>query len=80
MMEPTRPTRVPFLTRRSLVALACFAPFANRAANAAERISVAELWAEGAEFSQRARELAGKPVEITRVWITEAEGRPLARQ
>jgi hypothetical protein len=64
MMEPTRPTRIPFLTRRSLVALACFASFADRAANAAERISVAELWAEGAEFSQRARELAGKPVEL----------------
>lgn len=62
-MDCTRPTRVS-LTRRSLVALACLAPIANRAAIAAERISVAELWAGGAEFSQRARELAGKPVEF----------------
>jgi len=64
MMDSTPPTRVPSLTRRLLVALACLAPIANRAAIAAERINVAELWAGGTEFSQRARELAGKPVEL----------------
>ena len=68
MTEPTRPRHAlfrdpPRLTRRALVGLACLAPFASPA-HAAERIGVAELWAEGAEFSQRAREFAGKPVEL----------------
>jgi hypothetical protein len=68
MTEPTRPGDVLFcdpsrLTRRTLVALACLSPFAS-VAHAAERIAVAELWAEGTEFSPRAVQLAGKPVEM----------------
>jgi hypothetical protein len=55
--------RKPNLTRRALVALTCLAPFGNLA-RAAERINVAELWAEGAEFSGRAKLLAGKAVEM----------------
>ena len=51
------------LTRRAFVGLACFAPFADPA-HAAERINVVDLWAEGAEFSNRAKQLAGKAVEL----------------
>src|SRR5258705_9890577 len=52
------------VTRRSLVGLACLAPFTSMSVRAAERISIAELWAAGAEFSHRARELAGKAIEL----------------
>jgi len=55
--------RKPNLTRRTLLAFTCLAPFA-KPANAAERINVAELWVEGAEFSGRAKQLAGKAVEM----------------
>src|SRR5215468_721962 len=51
------------LSRRTLVGLACLSPFASLA-HAAERVAVAELWAEASEFSARAKELAGKPVEM----------------
>jgi hypothetical protein len=55
----------PRLTRRALVGLTCLSPFTGLAhAHAAERIAVAELWAEASEFSERARQLAGKPVEM----------------
>ena len=68
MTEPTRPGDALFrdpsrLTRWTLVALACLSPIAS-AAHAAERIAVAELWAEGTEFSPRAKQLAGKQVEM----------------
>src|SRR6266436_1495610 len=68
MTEPTRPGDAlfrdpPRLTRRALVGLACLSPFASPA-HAAERIGVADLWAEGAEFSSRAKQLAGKAVEM----------------
>jgi hypothetical protein len=52
------------LTRRLLVGLALVAPFAARSARAADRVRFADLWSEGAEFSERARELAGKMVEM----------------
>jgi hypothetical protein len=69
MTASTTPSRLAdrdrvFLTRRSLVALACIAPFLPSSASPAERINIAELWAPGAEFSARAKELAGKPVEL----------------
>jgi hypothetical protein len=68
MTEPERPGDAlvrdpPCLTRRALVGFACLAPFANHA-HAAERIAVAELWTEGTEFSPRAKQLAGKAVEM----------------
>jgi len=53
----------PRLTRRALVGLVCLSPFVSRA-HAAERIAVTELWAEASEFSERAKQLAGKPVEM----------------
>ena len=69
MPEPTKPPRAwrskrMRVTRRSLVGFACLAPFARSPAHAAERINIAELWAEGAEFSHKARGLAGKTVEL----------------
>jgi hypothetical protein len=52
------------LTRRLLMGLALVAPFAARKAQAADRVGFADLWSEGAEFSQRAKAL--KPeVEFT---------------
>src|SRR5947209_4485093 len=68
MTEPVRPGDALFrhprcLTRRAIVGLACLAPFASLS-HAADRIAVADLWAEGAEFSSRAKQLAGKPVEM----------------
>jgi hypothetical protein len=52
------------LTRRLLLGLALVAPFAARQARAADRVKFADLWAEGAEFSDRAKNLAGQPVEM----------------
>jgi hypothetical protein len=52
------------LTRRLLVGLALVAPFASRRAHAADRVTFADLWSEGAEFSDRAKSLAGKTVEM----------------
>jgi hypothetical protein len=52
------------LTRRLLVGLALVAPLASRRAHAADRVTFADLWSEGNEFSQRAKELAGKTVEM----------------
>jgi len=49
----------PCLTRRALVGLACLSPFVSLA-----HAAVAELWAEASEFSERAKQLAGKPVEM----------------
>ena len=61
---PTKPTRTWTVTRRTRVALACLAPVSGRTAHAAERVSFADLWAEGAEFSDKAKQLAGKAVEM----------------
>jgi len=52
------------LTRRLVVGLALAAPFGARRAQAADRVAFADLWSEGAEFSERAKELAGRTVEM----------------
>jgi hypothetical protein len=52
------------LTRRSVVGLALVAPFVSRSAHAADRVTFADLWSEGAAFSDRAKNLAGKTVEM----------------
>src|SRR3981081_4685351 len=52
------------LSRRSLVTLACLLPFSGLSARAGERITVAELWAAGGEFSPKAKQLAGEVVEL----------------
>ena len=69
MAGSTKPPRVlrserRRLTRRSLIGIASLAPFTSIPLRAAERINIAELWAAGAEFSHRARELAGKAIEL----------------
>jgi hypothetical protein len=50
------------LTRRTLVTMACLAPFGP--AVAAERVSFAAIVIRGDEFSERAKQLAGKAVEM----------------
>ena len=52
------------LTRRLFVGLALVTPFAARHARAADRVTFDDLWSEDAEFSERAKELAGKTVEM----------------
>ena len=52
------------LTRRLLVGLAVVAPFATRSARAEDRVTFADLWSEGATFSDKAKNLAGKTVEM----------------
>jgi hypothetical protein len=52
------------LTRRAFAGLALAAPLVSRSANAAERISFAEMWSDGAAFSDRAKTLAGRTVEM----------------
>jgi hypothetical protein len=63
MTEPLERGRS-HLTRRALVGLACLASFSAVVARAAERIGIADLWGERGEFSARAKELAGKAVEM----------------
>jgi hypothetical protein len=69
MTAPVTPTRLlasarSRLSRRSVVALACLSPFTGVSARAGERITVAELWAAGGEFSPKAKRLAGEVVEL----------------
>ena len=69
MTAPVTPTRLlasarSRLSRRSVVALACLSPFTGVSAGAGERITVAELWAAGGEFSPKAKRLAGEVVEL----------------
>jgi len=52
------------LSRRDIVGLAVAAPLVVRSANAAERITFADMWSNGAEFSDRAKLLAGQTVEL----------------
>jgi hypothetical protein len=52
------------MTRRLFVGLPLIVPFAVRQAHAADRVTFADLWSEGADFSARAKELAGKTVEM----------------
>src|SRR5262245_4074073 len=58
------PSERSLVSRRGLLAATGFALLASRSAQAAERIAIAELWAAGSEFSQRAKGLAGKTVEL----------------
>jgi hypothetical protein len=52
------------LTRRTVVGLALSTPIMTRSASAAERMTFAEMWSDGAEFSDRTRTLAGQTVEM----------------
>jgi hypothetical protein len=52
------------LTRRAVAGLALAAPFIAGFASAAERMSFAEMWSGGPEFSDRAKMLAGQTVEM----------------
>jgi hypothetical protein len=52
------------VTRRLFVGLPLIVPLAARQAHAADRVAFADLWSEGADFSARAKELAGKTVEM----------------
>jgi hypothetical protein len=52
------------LTRRTVAGLALAAPFIAGFASAAERMSFAEMWSGGPEFSDRAKMLAGQTVEM----------------
>jgi hypothetical protein len=52
------------VTRRLFVGLPLIVPFAARQAHAADRVTFADLWSEGTEFSERAKVLAGKTVEM----------------
>ena len=52
------------LSRRSLIGLACLAPFAALPARAAERVTFADLSVADDVYTEKARKLAGKPVEM----------------
>jgi len=52
------------LSRRSMVGLACLAPFAALPARAAELITFADIAAADDQYTQKARKLAGKSVEM----------------
>jgi hypothetical protein len=52
------------LTRRLFIGIGGIAPFATRQAHAADRVKFADLWSEGAEFSDRAKSFAGQTVEM----------------
>jgi hypothetical protein len=52
------------LSRRSMVGLACLAPFAALPARAAELITFADIAAADDQYTAKARKLAGKAVEM----------------
>ena len=52
------------LSRRSMVGLACLAPFAAFPARAAELITFADIAAADDQYTEKARKLAGKSVEM----------------
>jgi hypothetical protein len=52
------------LSRRSMVGLACLAPFATLPARAAELITFADIAAADDQYTEKARKLAGKSVEM----------------
>jgi hypothetical protein len=62
--KSTQAARDRLLTRRAVTRLALAAPFVARSASAADRITFADLWSDAAEFSDRAKELAGQIVEM----------------
>jgi hypothetical protein len=52
------------LSRRSLLGLACLAPFASLPARAAELITFADISVADDQYTEKARKLAGKVVEM----------------
>jgi hypothetical protein len=52
------------LSRRSLIGLACLAPLAAWPAHAAELITFADISAADDQYTEKARKLAGKVVEM----------------
>jgi hypothetical protein len=52
------------LTRRSLLGLACLAPFACVPARAAERVTFADLAVADGQYTEKAKKLVGKTVEM----------------
>lgn len=52
------------LSRRSLVGLACLAPFAALPARAADLVTFADLSVADDVFTEKARKLAGRPVQM----------------
>jgi hypothetical protein len=63
LISPLRIDR-PLLSRRSIVGLACLAPFATLPARAAELITFADIAAADDQYTEKARKLAGKAVEM----------------
>jgi len=69
MMKPRialRPVNIDrsLLSRRSLLGLACLAPFASLSARAAELVTFADLSVADDQYTAKARKLAGKVVEM----------------
>src|SRR4030088_3692135 len=52
------------LSRRSMLGLACLAPFAALPARAAELVTFADIAVADDQYTERARKLAGKAVEM----------------
>jgi hypothetical protein len=52
------------LSRRSILGLACLAPFAALPARAAELVTFADLTVADDQYTEKARKLAGKAVEM----------------
>jgi hypothetical protein len=52
------------LSRRSILGLACLAPFAALPARAAELVTFADITVADDQYTDKARKLAGKPVEM----------------
>src|ERR1700731_5038483 len=54
----------PVLSRRSMLGLACLAPFAALPARAAELVTFADISVADDQYTEKARKLAGKVVEM----------------
>jgi hypothetical protein len=52
------------LSRRSILGLACLAPFASLPARAAELVTFADISVADDQYTEKARKLAGKVVEM----------------
>ena len=52
------------LSRRSMLGLACLAPFAALPADAAELVTFADITVADDQYTEKARKLAGKSVEM----------------
>src|SRR5260370_15667308 len=52
------------LSRRSMLGLACLAPFASLSARAAELVTFADISVADDQYTEKARKLAGKVVEM----------------